>query len=52
MTIIILKILTEEIMSSKKKNKIAKLTDEQYSEYIMSLKDEKPPKPVRNLQEK
>lgn len=34
-------------MSKKKKNKIAKLTDEQYNQYIMSLKDEKPPEPMR-----
>lgn len=38
-------------MSKKKKNKIAKLSDEQYAEYIMSLKDEKPPKIVRETQE-
>ncbi len=37
-------------MSRKKKHKIAKLTDEQYNDYIMSLKDEKPPKPIRDLQ--
>ena len=30
-------------MSRKKKNKVAKLTEEEYNEYIMSLKDEKPP---------
>ena len=38
-------------MSKKKKNKIAKLSDQQYAEYIMSLKDEKPPKIVRETQE-
>ena len=27
----------------KKKDKVIKLTDEQYSAYIMALKDEKPP---------
>lgn len=34
----------------KKKNKVKKLTDEQYNEYIMSLKDEVPPKAVRDFQ--
>ena len=38
------------IMSKKKKLKVAKLTDEEYSKYIMALKDEKPPKPVSELQ--
>lgn len=33
-------------MSKKKKNKVAKLTDEEYGEYIMSLKDEKPVKAI------
>ena len=28
---------------SKKKNKIKKLSDEDYNQYIMALKDEKPP---------
>lgn len=37
-------------MAKKKKQKIVKLTDEQYGQYIMALKDEKPPKPVRDLQ--
>ncbi len=27
----------------KKKEKVVKLTDEQYNAYIMALKDEKPP---------
>lgn len=31
-------------MSKKKKNKVAKLTEEQYNKYIMALKDESPPK--------
>lgn len=31
----------------KKKNKITKLTGEQYNNYIMALKDEVPPKPMR-----
>lgn len=35
----------------KKKNKVQKLTDEQYNNYIMALKDEKPPLAVRKLQE-
>ncbi len=38
-------------MAKKKKNKVAKLTDEQYNDYIMSLKDEKPPLLVRKTQE-
>lgn len=33
---------------SKKKSKIKKLTDEEYNNYIMSLKDENPPKIVRD----
>lgn len=27
----------------KKKNKVKKLTEEEYGKYIMALKDEKPP---------
>ena len=38
-------------MSKKKKNKVVKLTDEQYDAYICSLKDEKPPKLIRETQE-
>lgn len=44
-------------MSRKKKNKdkssnkVVKLTDEQYSAYIMALKDEKPPSLIRKTQE-
>lgn len=34
-------------MKGKKKNKVVKLTDKQYNDYIMALKDEKPPKIVR-----
>ena len=30
-------------MKKKKKEKIKKLTDEEYGKYIMALKDEKPP---------
>ena len=39
-------------MSKKKKNKnkVIKLTDEQYSNYIMALKDEKPPMIVEKAQ--
>ena len=33
-------------MSKKKKNKVIHLTDEEYGNYIMSLKDEKPPKVI------
>ena len=33
-------------MSKKKKNKVVKLSDEDYNNYIMSLKDEKPVKPI------
>lgn len=38
-------------MSKKKKNKVKKLTEEEYGKYIMALKDEVPPKAVRDLQE-
>ena len=34
----------------KKKNKVVKLTDEQYNAYVMALKDEKPPLVVRKTQ--
>ncbi len=43
-------------MSRKKKNcrkakeKVIKLTDEQYGNYIMALKDERPPMLVRETQ--
>lgn len=36
--------------SRKVKDKVIKLTDEQYGNYIMSLKDEKPPMLVRETQ--
>ena len=36
----------------KVKDKIIKLTDEQYGAYIMALKDEKPPKLVEEAQAK
>ena len=35
---------------NKNKNKVIKLTDEEYNAYIMSLKDEKPPQLVRETQ--
>lgn len=35
---------------NKKKQKIKKLTEEEYGNYIMALKDEQPPKAVRDLQ--
>ena len=35
----------------KNKNKVIKLTDEQYYAYIMAVKDERPPKLVRDTQE-
>lgn len=38
-------------MSKKKKNKVKKLTEEEYGKYLMALKDEVPPKAVRDLQE-
>ena len=36
----------------KKKNKVVKLTEEDYSHYIMSLKDEEPVEPVRPVKGK
>ena len=33
-------------MSSKKKNQVAKLSEEDYGNYIMALKDERPVKVV------
>ena len=42
----------EKNMGKKKnKNKVIKLTDEEYNAYIMALKDETPPKIVRETQE-
>lgn len=40
-------------MSKKKKNKnkVIKLTDEQYNNYIMALKDEVPPELIEETQE-
>lgn len=37
-------------MSKKTKNKVKKLTDEEYGRYVMSLKDEKPPLLVRKTE--
>lgn len=34
-------------MSKKKRNKVKKLTDDEYANYIMSLKDEDPPLIIR-----
>lgn len=38
-------------MSKRKKTKIKKLTEEEYGQYVMALKDEKPPVAVRKLQD-
>ncbi len=35
----------------KNKNKVIKLTDEQYGAYIMALKDEKPPAIIEQTQD-
>ena len=37
-------------MSKKKKNKVKKLTEEQYNQYLMSLKDEEPPKIIKETE--
>lgn len=39
-------------MAKKKKNKVIKLTDEQYGAYIMALKDERPPQLIEQTQKK
>lgn len=39
-------------MAKKKKNKVIKLTDEQYGAYISALKEEKPPKIIEKTQKK
>lgn len=36
---------------SKKRKQSKKLTEEEYGQYLMALKDEVPPKPIRDLQE-
>lgn len=33
-------------MSKKKKHAVRKMTEEDYANYVMSLKDEKPVKPI------
>ncbi len=38
-------------MAKKKKDKVKKLTDEEYNKYIMALKDEQPPAIIRKTQE-
>ena len=38
-------------MSRKKKNRVKKLSDEDYVKYIMALKDETPPLAVKKLQD-
>ncbi len=37
-------------MSRKKKHKVRKLTEEQYNEYLMALKDEVPPAIIRETE--
>lgn len=37
-------------MSKKKKSKVKKLTDEEYANYIMALKDEVPPLIIRETE--
>ena len=37
-------------MSKKKKDKIKKLTEEEYNAYLMALKDEVPPKIIRETE--
>lgn len=37
-------------MSKRKKSKIKKLTDEEYGQYIMALKDEQPPAIVKKTE--
>jgi hypothetical protein len=39
-------------MSKKKKNKVARLSEETYSQYIMSLKEERPVKAIVPRKEK
>ena len=38
-------------MSKKKKAKVKKLTDEEYGQYIMALKDENPPRIIKKTQQ-
>lgn len=37
-------------MSKKKKNKVIHLTEEQYNNYLMALKDEVPPALIRETE--
>ncbi|MBQ7164204.1 MAG: hypothetical protein IJR61_02600 [Clostridia bacterium] len=37
---------------SKKKNRVVRLTEQDYDNYIMSLKDEEPVKAVKNAEDK
>lgn len=37
-------------MSKKKKNKVKKLTDEEYGKYVMALKDEEPPEIIKETE--
>lgn len=38
-------------MPKKKKEKIKKLTDEEYNAYLMALKDEVPPEIIRKTEQ-
>lgn len=38
-------------MSKKRKNKVIKLSEEQYNNYIMALKEERPPELIEKTQE-
>ena len=38
-------------MKKKKKDKVKKLTEEEYGKYIMALKDEKPPELMKKSDE-
>ena len=46
----IIAIWRKKFMAKNKKNKIRKLTEEQYNEYLMALKDEVPPKIIRETE--
>lgn len=35
-------------MAKRKKQRVKKLTDEEYNKYIMALKDEEPPKIIKD----
>lgn len=36
----------------KRRNKVTRLTEEEYGNYLMSLKDEEPVKPIRPVKDK